>query len=284
MTLGHLIEYSTSLLSFSSRRLDVEMLLSEVLGYNRMSLYTHWDQTLHKKQIDQFESLFKLRKKGLPIAYILKRKEFYGQDFLIKPGVFIPRPETETLVSAVLSSWDPKKKWNIMEFGSGSGCIGLSLLSYLQKSSLVALDISDKALEISRQNAQNKGLANRVIFIKQDVVDLCPSHQYMKEPFDLIVANPPYISFNDNRVEQGVIDFEPKLAIFSDENGLFHIKSWFNVASVFLRPQGSYFFEIGAGQDISVLEKQLESMEKVKEFKDLSGHVRVIEFQKKCYG
>ena len=283
MTLGYLIQSACSaLVSENLRRLDVELLLSHILYCERMYLYTHWNQKLNKKQIKKFQSLFKLRKTGMPMAYIMEKKEFYGYEFVVQPGVFIPRPETETLVSAVLSQLDKQEELSIVDFGCGSGCVGLSLLACYPKACLISIDLNEKALNISKMNAKNMNLEDRVVFLNKNVSELSKekTKKYIKAKVDLIVANPPYIAFDDSRVETDVVSFEPPEALFSKDRGLYHIHSWLNSASRLLSSGGNYFFEIGEKQNISSMESEMNNMRKKAEFQDLSGRVRVIQFQK----
>ena len=285
MTIGHLIQstYST-LLCAGLGRLDVELILNHVLCCDRVYLYTHWNQTLDKRQMKYFQSLCRRRKKGVPMAYIMEKKEFYGYEFIVKPGVFIPRPETETIVSAVLSQWNNQEKLTIVDFGSGSGCIGLTLLALFPKASLISVDSNQEAVKVSKMNARNMGLEKRTIFLNTPVSDLGKEDEKrLKGQVDVVVANPPYISFDDERVSEEVAGFEPPEALFSDEGGLYHIRSWLNSAAQLLKPGGAYFFEIGAKQDISSIEYGVDKMRRKREHRDLSGIIRVIQFQK-CYG
>ena len=298
-SIGHIITFSSQQLPQESRRLDVELLLSHALGCDRAFLYINWDQELSIEQINRFQALLSERAKGMPIAYILKEKEFYGQSFRVEPGIFIPRPETETLVSAVLSynsskeipqknlvQIDPhhsKEDSNLIwDFGCGGGYVGLSLLAHLPHARLVGFDINKKALKLSHINAHNMGLLDRAVFIHQDVSHLSLSDERFScssthRP-NIIVANPPYIAFDDRRIHKEVLSFEPPDALFSDEGGLGHIRAWMKAAHIRLKLKGSFFFEIGAHQDISSVKQ--EGMHKIAEFKDLTGRPRVIQFQK----
>ncbi len=283
-SIGHIITFSPRQLPQESRRLDVELLLSHVLDCDRSCLYTNWDQELSCKQMTRFQVLLEKRAKGMPIACILKEKEFYGQNFRVEPGVFIPRPETETLVTAVLSG--PPSSGEalslVWDFGCGVGCVGLSLLAQLPHARLTGFDINKKALKLSRRNAHNMGLSDRAVFIHQDVSHLViPDKSFPSShtnPPDIIVANPPYIAFDDQRIHKEVLSFEPPDALFSGEGGLSHIRAWLKTAHTRLKPQGFFFFEIGANQDISSVKQG--GMQKRAEFKDLSGYTRVIQFQK----
>ncbi len=261
-------------------RLDRELLLSHILRCSRSDLYIRYDQKLSQKQNRQFLTLLGMRKAGWPIAYIIQKKEFYGYEFVIQPGVFIPRPETETLVSAVLSQYKKWEKLSLMDFGSGSGCVGLSLLALMPRARLIALDLSEKALKISKINATKLRVMDRVVFLKRDLLKWRPANEKNKiGKIDVILANPPYIAFNDHRVQKEVVAFEPAQALFSGEGGFFHIRSYLSLAEQILKPGGHYFFEIGAGQDISFLALK-KKMQKVKEFQDMSYITRVVQVRK----
>ena len=286
MTIGHLIQSTCSASLYENfKRLDVELLLAQILCCERMYLYTHWDQKLKQEQIKYFQSLCQLRKSGMPLAYITEKKEFYGYEFVVRSGVFIPRPETETIVSAVLSQWSNQETLNIMDFGSGSGCIGLTLLAFFPKACLISVDSNEEAVKVGKINAKNMDLEERVVFLNKDVSELSggDKKEIMKGQVDIIVANPPYISFDDDRVSAEVVSFEPPEALFSREEGLYHIRFWLTSAAQLLKPGGAYFFEIGAKQDISSLVSVGDKMRKVREFQDLSNIIRVIQFQK-CHG
>ena len=280
MTIGNLIHQTTYF-----NRLDVELLLSHLLSKRREYLYAHWSQNLSFKQIKQFQLLLNLRKKGQPMAYILGKKEFYGEEFFIKPGVFIPRPDTETIVSAVLKNYLPSEELKIIDFGCGCGCLGLILLKYFKQARLMAVDFDKKALELSQINAQNLGLQKRVQCLRIDISKSHPESLKNKlgKKADIIVANPPYIAEDSLEIKPHVRDFEPYLALFSSENGLYHIRSWFRQASELLKNRGDYFFEIGKGQNISFLESEVSCMHKRGQFYDLSKNIRVVQFRK-CYG
>ena len=281
MTVGNIIEsWKDYFLPGECAKLDTELLLTKALGCQRMHLYTRWERALNEKQKNQFQFLLRKRKTGQPMAYILKKKEFYGYEFYVEPGVFIPRPETETLVSSVLAEISHKKKLNMMDFGCGSGCVGLSLLTCFPKAHLTLVDLSKKALQVSRINSRRRGVLDRVCFLNKDVSSLDRSADFMNTKKDLIVANPPYIAFNDKKVEAGVLVFEPSSALFSGEQGFYHIRSWLKTASRMLKPGGMYFFEVGAEQDISSIPFTINKLRRKNLFKDLSGRIRVIQYQK----
>ncbi len=274
MTLGHLLQSFSTVPApvFAKRawRLEWDLLLSHVLNCRREDLYIHYEKELHYSSLRSFQALLKKRMAGVPVAYLTGEKEFYGYKFKVRPGVFIPRPETETLVSAVLSQVDKEQKWNIWDLGCGAGAVGLSLLSRMPKAFLTAVDFNEKALELSRINAKKMAVADRVCFLNKNVFHLREIKQA-----DLVVSNPPYVAFKDPRAR--ALRFEPAEALFSGEKGLRHIKGFLKVAEKLLKPSGAYFFEVGADHDLSFAKEQ--NMRKTAQFRDLSGIVRVMEFR-----
>ena len=282
MTLGNFIQLTSSCISSDSAHLEMELLMSHTLRYTRAQLYTHWDQELDSKLVQRFLGFFYKRKTGLPLAYILRSKEFYGNEFYIEPGVFIPRPETETIISSIVSLIPKTEELNVVDFGSGSGCIGLSLLLHFSNARLLSVDLSEKAMQVVQKNAGKFNLMHRVCFLRKNISDLTMADWPFssKKGINMIVANPPYIAFDDLRVEESVCQFEPTLALFSGDQGLFHTRTWFQKACELLESQGYYFFEIGADQNISSLNSLKHKMNFCNQFKDLSGIIRVMSFQK----
>jgi release factor glutamine methyltransferase len=216
-----------------------------------MQLYLKFDYPLSLDELTKCREVVQRRSQGEPVAYICGQRGFYKHQFLVRPGVLIPRPETELLVEKALHTL-PLEESNlrIIEFGVGSGCIGLSLLSERPNARLLALDISTVAVEICRLNAENMGFKDRLICHHQDVdgIDEDFVIREMGNFADLIVANPPYIAPGDSRVEAAVVKYEPSLALFAEENGLAKIRQWAQQAQRFLQPNGTAIFEIGDNQ------------------------------------
>ncbi len=264
--------------------LDVELIFSYVLQCRREDLYVRWDTKCGQSILKQCQFFIDQRKTGRPMAYILKKKEFYRHLFDISPQVFIPRPETETLVTATHSVLKNQldRNWTIVDFGCGCGCVGLSLLDLFPNACLIGVDINGEALKLSQKNAHNLGLSHRSFFIKKEVENLSlrDINLFNKSDVYIIVANPPYIAFNDPLIEKSVVDFEPPSALFSSEQGLEHIRRWFKKASEILIPGGYYFFEIG-NHPAQTLHKYLsKDLIWKRSFKDLSGCQRIMSFQK----
>lgn len=258
-------------------RLDAEILLTEALGYkNRVDLYLKFDQPLTEQELARGRDFVRRRIQGEPVAYILGRKEFLTHSFLVSPSVLIPRPETELLVEEAIH-WIEKNELGqarLLDLGCGSGCIGLSILKKFPQAQLVAVDKSGEALEIARENAERLGVADRVEFIQSDVVnlDFPPTH------FDVILANPPYISEDDPEVQDSVRKFEPALALFASEKGLSALRIWSEKAKLWLKPTSWMGFEMGWTQGSQMQEhfEKFEIFQEIKIIKDLAGSDRHI--------
>jgi release factor glutamine methyltransferase len=252
-------------------RLDAEILFTHALNFkNRVDLYLKYDQLMSDAEIGKCREFVRRRSQGEPVAYILGKKDFYGISFQVSPAVLIPRPETELLVEEA-ESWiknSSLKSPVILDLGSGSGCIGLTLLKRIPDASLVAVDKSADSLEVAKHNAENLKLSDRVQFMNSDVCDL-----NMDKKFDLILANPPYISEADLEVSDDVKKFEPAMALFSQEDGFQALKSWSKKSIDWLKPSGFMGFEMGysQGQAMKNYFETFSAFSKVKVVKDLSG-------------
>ena len=214
-----LIQYSKELENISDTpRLDVEMLLKKALGdVDSMYIRMYLDKQLTEEQEKYFLEMIKERLNERPIAYIIGNREFMGLDFFVQEGVLIPRPDTETLVEEIINICNNRTGLNILDIGTGSGAITISLAKYLDKSHVISADISDIALEIASKNAISNNVDERIDFIKSDVFSNVPK----EEKFDLIVSNPPYIRKVDiDGLDRQVKDFEPYNALEGGEDGL----------------------------------------------------------------
>ena len=259
-------------------RLDAEILISHALKIPRIQLYVKYDQPLDENEMTACREFVRRRSLGEPVAYITEEKGFYGLNFKVKSGVLIPRPETELIIDEVLADHkkqSPNEKVRILDLGSGTGCIGLSILKNIPQSELVTIERSPAAFEILTENIKSLELNDRVKAIHGDVlkVDIAPFAQ-----FDYIVSNPPYIDQADKETEQFVKKFEPHEALFSPDQGLSDIKSWATRYCHLVKPNGLILFEMGYQQG-SVAKAHFESLQKFKSvdvIKDLSGLDRII--------
>lgn len=225
---------------------EAETLICDVLSCTRADLFAHPEMPVDDPKAERLEQYLKRRLQNEPLAYILGYKDFYRHRFVVGPGVLIPRNETELLVEEALRLLEGENIC-VADFGCGSGCIGLSLLAEHPSAQLIAIDASDSALFFAKTNAKNLGLENRVQWVHGRV------ENWMSDSLvDLIVANPPYIAFDDEEVEVSVKDFEPHAALFAENLGLKYYESWFAKAKRVLRPGGSIVFEMGMGQSREV--------------------------------
>ncbi len=232
----------------TSSKLDSEILLSKIIKKNRKYLILNSNEELKKENIKSFDYLVKRRKKGEPIAYLINKKEFWKQNFYINQNVLIPRPDTETLVEETLKLFNVNSKLNMLDIGTGSGCILLSILKERRNFFGTGIDISKKAINVARFNAKMHQLSNRVKFYNSDV------DKFLIGKYDLIVSNPPYIKRQDLKyLEVDVKGFEPKLALDGGKDGFSKITKVISKTSMLLKRNGRFILEIGFGQKKKIL-------------------------------
>ena len=235
-------------LSNTSSKLDSEILLSKIIKKNRQYLILNSNEELKKENIKSFDYLVKRRKKGEPIAYLINKKEFWKQNFYINQNVLIPRPDTETLVEETLKLFNVNSKLNMLDIGTGSGCILLSILKERRNFFGIGIDISKKAINVARFNAKMHQLSNRVKFYNSDV------DKFLIGKYDLIVSNPPYIKRQDLKyLEVDVKGFEPKLALDGGKDGFSKITKVISKTSTLLKRNGRFILEIGFGKKKKIL-------------------------------
>ena len=235
-------------LSNTSSKLDSEILLSEIIKKNRKYLILNSNEELKKENIKSFDYLVKRRKKGEPIAYLINKKEFWKQNFYINQNVLIPRPDTEILVEETLKLFNVNSKLNMLDIGTGSGCILLSILKERRNFFGTGIDISKKAINVARFNAKMHQLSNRVKFYNSDV------DKFLIGKYDLVVSNPPYIKRQDLKyLEVDVKGFEPKLALDGGKDGFSKITKVIIKTSTLLKRNGRFILEIGFGQKKKIL-------------------------------
>ncbi|MHB9111205.1 MAG: peptide chain release factor N(5)-glutamine methyltransferase [Thermoleophilia bacterium] len=238
----------------TSPRLDAELLLAEVLGMNRVELYVHFEQPLNPDEVDRYRELIRRRGEGEPVAYILGRGFFRNHELKLDSSVLIPRPETEHVVDAALD-FLMEGEWPVppavLDLGTGSGAIAISLAAGFPEAAITASDASAEALELARQNAAAAGVGPRISFIHSDMFDdLDPVATY-----DLIVSNPPYISKDEwEALPRDVRDHEPREALYGGDDGLDFYRVLADQAPQFLKPRGGLVLEIGASQGKAVTE------------------------------
>ena len=225
-----------------SYQLDSEILLSKVLNKTRENLLINLEQNIDRKNVKKFERLIHRRSLNEPIAYILKKKEFWSRNFEINNNTLIPRPETELMVEKLVYIYK-QKKINILDIGTGSGCILISLLSELKQSYCIGIDISKKALKLAIKNSKKNNQKNNIKFLNRSL-----SNFYHKK-FDLIVSNPPYIRTRDiKNLDNSIKYYEPKIALDGGNDGLDVIKKVIYKSKEILKVNGLLALEIGNGQ------------------------------------
>ncbi len=266
--------------------LNAELLLAHSLNVKREGLYIHLQDPLGEKEKKALEGLIKRRVSGEPLQYILGHQEFWSVDLRVDPSVLIPRADTELLVEQalfVLSKISTERPPSVLEIGTGSGAVAIALAREVATISLVATDISRKALLIASQNAQKSGISGKIQFIQGDLFGAFRLVEG-KEPFDLILSNPPYIVRSEiERLAREVKDFEPGLALDGGKDGFVFHRAIIFQSPGYLRRGGWLLLEVGQGQARAVSE-MMESngtFESVSRIQDLSGIERVVKGRKK---
>ncbi len=250
-------------------RNEMEVLFQFVLKINKTQLFLLDQQKLTNDQINELDQLVQRRLKGEPLAYLVEKKEFYGQDFIVDQNVLIPRPETEEMVEMGIKL-NPA---TILDIGTGSGVIACTIAHNLPDSQVTALDISPEALKIASQNAKNLKLQN-IEFLVSDFLTKIPKNS----EYDLIITNPPYIKLSDTHLMgPETLAFEPPLALFSGEDGLDAYRQIFKQLSAQNIKFKNFLGEFGATQEmelINLLDELFYGKYHIQ--KDLSGIPRFI--------
>ena len=255
----------------SSHILDSEILLSKTLDKSREEIMVNLDQTIDFKNIIIFKKYLKRRAKNEPIAYILEEKEFWSKKFIVNKDTLIPRPETELLVEELLKIYK-EKKISILDVGTGSGCILISLLSNLKFSNGMGVDISKRAIQMAKKNANNHELTSRLKLINKSFENV------FNKKFDLIVSNPPYIEKKDiKNLSDDIKKFEPITALDGGNDGLDLIKKVIYKSRKILKIKGMLALEIGNGQFNKVSKILIDNKYRIKKvIKDYKNNIRCI--------
>ncbi|MFH1678164.1 MAG: peptide chain release factor N(5)-glutamine methyltransferase [Candidatus Omnitrophota bacterium] len=229
---------------------ESELVFSEVLGCSREQLYLNKKRLLTQKETSFLSDVLRRRSYGEPIQYILGKTEFMGMEFKLSPYVFIPRPETEILVQAVINLVTGRRPQAVcMDIGTGSGNIAVSLAKLLKDCEVLAVDISPEAIAVAKYNSLINGVAGKVNFINQDFLGLKPqSRSLFSSRFDLIVSNPPYIPSIEIKGLQPELSYEPRVALDGGINGLGFYHHIVQDASVYLKKNGFLIMEMGFNQ------------------------------------
>ena len=275
MNYQKILNYGSKILDINNiknSKLDSELILSKVLNRTREEILVNFSDKINQNQINKFNNYLIRRKKKEPISYILGFKHFWKYKFFINKSVLIPRPDTEVIIEEALKCIPNDRSKKILDVGTGSGCIIISLLKERKKSTATALDISKKALKVAKTNAKLHHLENKINFINIDI------DKYKSNKYDLIISNPPYISsIVLSRLDDDVKLYEPKLAISGGFDGYREIKRVIEKSTRLLKINGKLIIEIGDKQrnkSTMLLKRNGFYINKV--CKDLSGKDRCL--------
>ena len=277
-TIGRILQWTEQYFQskeMDTPRLDGEVLLSHVLGKDRIYLYTHYDQPLIQEELDAFRPLVQERAKGHCVAAIIGEKDFMGLTFKVNDKVLIPRPDTETLIEYVLGTYSKDSDVRILDVCTGSGTILLSLLHYLPNACGMGIEISADALSLAKVNSERFNLNDRVQLLESDMFSALDDKN---EQFDLIVSNPPYIRTGDAKLLSQDVLNEPHIALFGGEDGLDFYRILAKTCGTYLKSQGHIAFEIGFDQAESVkaLLEETGQYSNIRCIADLGGNDRVV--------
>ena len=275
MIINSLIKQGSKILkkqNIDSHQIDAELLLSKAIRKDRVFLLTNDEYKVSQKETSDYLNFILRRKHHEPLSYIIKRKEFWSLGFNVNHNVLIPRPETETIVEQVVRRFKGKGSLNILDIGTGSGCILLSILKELKNSYGTGIDKSFKALTIAKKNSRKLNLLQRAKFIHCDV------DNFNFGNYDVVVSNPPYIcSHRINYLSEDIKGFEPRMALDGGSSGLETITKVIIKAKKLLKTRGHLFMEIGNGQSRMVSSVLIKNgLRLVKKFFDYNKTIRCI--------
>jgi len=249
MNISNLLKEGSDILkknNIQTNQLDAEILLSKLMNKKRERLIINSDENVSNEIINNYNILLERRSKKEPIAYIVNHREFWSKDFYVNKHTLIPRPETELLCENVINLFKDKE-FNLLDIGTGTGCILLSILSELKKAKGIGIDVSKKAIDVAKKNSINFNLEDRAKF------KVKPFDKIFGYKFDLIVSNPPYIkSIDIKNLKEDVRKFEPKLALDGGKEGLDVIKKVIYKSKTILKKDGLLALEIGFKQHYKV--------------------------------
>jgi release factor glutamine methyltransferase len=264
---------------FDEARLNAELLLAHALQLQRIQIYTNFDKPLGAQEVAAFRSFFERRLQHEPLQYIVGSTNFMGLQFTVKPGVLIPRPETETLIEQFVfecKNYSQENPVEILEIGTGSGNIAVSIAKYIKNAYITAIDISETALKLAWENARFHHVEDRIDFIHSDVlrsIDIIKTKKY-----DFLVSNPPYVAEDEwKTLQPEIFRFEPHDAVTDHADGLTFYRRIAEISSDILTEDGIVLVEVGSGQAESVQNILNESaFRKISIIKDLQNVPRVL--------
>ena len=248
-----------------------ELLIEDILGINKSDIYTKNYYIPHEK-IELLEHAFSQLKENTPVQHILGKSYFYNDEFFTPPGTFIPRPETELIVDCIRNDFSRLEKKNVLEIGSGTGCLSISIAKLYKNFSITGIDISEKAIETSITNAKKLNCSN-IKFIKQDFFKMNFNR------YDIVISNPPYLALEEvGFLDESVKNHDPLMALSDNKDGLSFYKFFVNNIDLFLEKDGCMYFEIPNSSITEIIIELVKNNQKInsKIFKDFEGNNRVI--------
>ncbi len=259
--------------------LEARLLLQWVSGLSHEDIILQDKENLSPEKVDEYQALIAKRKSGAPLDAITGEREFWSLSFKTNHHVLTPRPDSEVLIATALEIFDKTPPKTILDIGTGSGCLAISLLKEFPKATAIAIDLSPEALMIAKENAKRHGVADRLTLEQHDFA--IPLAGHLAGPFDLIISNPPYIAETEPLPAE-VKNHDPALALFAGADGLQAYKAIFKWCFTALTPKATALFEIGATQKKPVVEMMMQ-MSKVHNLtgkiitkQDLAGQDRLI--------
>jgi release factor glutamine methyltransferase len=278
LTVLEAIKLSADYLSkknIDASRINAENLLAHVLKCKRLDLYLSFDRPLKEEEINDYRELIRRRGASEAVQYIIGTVEFYGLNFKVNPSVLIPRPETELLIEKILESLNKNDSLKILDIGTGSGNIAVSLAKHLPNAEIVAIDISDAAIQTAKENSELNNIDGQISFCKLDIIS---GNLQKNNNFDLIVSNPPYVSLKDySGLSPELLNHEPRIALTDDNDGLNYYREISKKAKSLLEVGGKIFYEVGLGQSEEVKNLLMENnFNEIEIFKDYSNIDRVV--------
>lgn len=281
--LKEILELSESYLrenNLNESRYDAQFLLANYFSCSRLELYLKFDRPIAENELVELRRMLKRRASNEPLQYITGKADFFGYTFFVDKNVLIPRLDSETLVVEVLNYLGVKQKKNvkILDIGTGSGCLPITIFLEARKKrqdalQIIGMDISEEAVKVARKNADFHETGNNISFFSRDLF----GSMKVKEKFDIVISNPPYISFEEMKtLDKEVRNFEPIQALTDKSDGLTFYKRIAEVLSDILKVNGSLFVEIGMNQGKEVEQIFKKLFQEVKIIKDLSGRDRIV--------